>query len=226
MLIANHLIGFGVGGAELAPIVLIDSGFNNTSTVSLAGVQAGDLIVFMECALIGDGGLPPSSAVPSGYTSITTGSVSTSQGDRCTLSYKIATGGETSITAAMSVPVGSRFLFQMVFRAGRAIANVTAASVNSQATAGNPTEQTVTAASGTPPLIVFGSYVSSSAAGGASVVSPATFSPSEDGDVSQPTTAYRILKYKIYDTGPANTSVDMDDEGAGNVLQSFYLALS
>ena len=49
-------------------------------------------------------------------------------------------------------------------------------------------------------------------------------SPAKDGEVANGTTPY--LAYKVYNSSPANVSVDMDDEGDGNTLQSCYIEVA
>jgi hypothetical protein len=87
---------------------------------------------------------------------------------------------------------------------------------------GNPSAQTVNASGGLAPLVVFGAYSERGSGGG---VNPRTFtvggSAAKDGEVNS--TSFCYLAWKIYNSSPADVVVDMDDEGAGNGLQSFYI---
>ena len=88
-----------------------------------------------------------------------------------------------------------------------------------ETTDGNPSAQVVGASSGTPPLIVIGAY------GTTGTVDPRTFSTTKDGEITADSfNAY--LAYKIYNSSPQDSSIDMDDEGDANILQSCYLACS
>ena len=106
----------------------------------------------------------------------------------------------------------------LVFRGNKAASSLNVASVNSEATAGNPTSQTVTSSGGTPPLVVLGGY------GADTTLTPRTFSPAKDGEVNS--SIYAYLAWKIYNSSPANVSIDMDDNGGANILQSCYIEMS
>jgi hypothetical protein len=110
----------------------------------------------------------------------------------------------------------------VVFRGNVPIAVATPNTWGHEITANNPVAQSVTASGGTPPLVVFGGYRSNSAA-----VDPRTFtvggSPAKDGEVAS-TSNLSYLAWKIYNSSPADVSVDMDDEGGTNMLQSGYIA--
>lgn len=179
-----------------------------------AGILRGDLIVLLD--RVSQTGLP-TAVVPSGFTQIRSDNDGSSV--RMIPSYKIALGteGGTSITgmAAGSFEDGKALA---VFRGNVPISGVSIASSAGQITNGNPTSQNVTAASGVSPLIVIGGYASNAA------VNPRTFTPAKDGEINPDTLLY--LAYKIYNADPADTAIDMDDEGSGNGLQSFYLKLT
>lgn len=193
------------------------SGETATSTAQTitgpSGIQAGDLLVLLDRAtnVIGT----PATVVPSGFTSIVN---TTSANVRQIASYKIADGTEASasLTGMNGDVINAKALY--VFRGNVAISAVNVSTPNSEATDGNPASQSVTASGGTPPLIVLGCYGSSGA------VDPRTFSTTKDGEINPSTALY--LAYKIYNVSPADTSIDMDDEGVNNILQSFYIECS
>lgn len=187
------------------------------SITAPAGIIAGDLIVCLNIAE--SGGAGPTTAVPSGFTSINNVTVTTpgSNVQRSILSYKLAVGTEASST--LTGMVGAYTLIILVFRGNAPAALLTVASVNGQATAGNPTAQSVTASGGVVPLVVLGAYWTQG------VVNPRTFTPTKDGEVSNGSQSGWIA-WKIYNASPANVSIDMDDEGDGNSLQSCYIQMA
>jgi len=70
-------------------------------------------------------------------------------------------------------------------------------------------------------LIVLGCYVAA-----INAVNPRTFNPAKDGEIQAtavdgPEDLW--LAYKIYNSSPADVSIDMDDEGLFNALVSCYI---
>lgn len=222
MLLVNQLNGFGVGGSDVAALASITHFASATSTGSTinfpASIIAGDLIVMVDKAATSFG--TPASVTPSGFTSINeqTGNDSTGFiGYRQHLTYKLALGTETgSLTGMNGSATNAKAMH--VFRGDIAATLITVSTPNGQLTTGNPTAQSVNASGGTPPLVVIGAY------GAAAAVSPRTFSTTADGEANPDTTLY--LAYKIYNSAPANTSIDMDDEGNINILQSCWIEMA
>jgi hypothetical protein len=183
------------------------------------GIQAGDLIVVWDVAT---GASLPFTALPTDFTPIANVTISTT---RCILSYKIAVGGESGASVNGMDGSSGEAKAVYVFRGDIPITAVNVQSVNSQATDGNPTGQTVTASGGAAPLIVIGSYAVFTVGG---TVNPRTFSPAKDGEISVTNFIGGFggdmwLAYKIYNSSPADVSVDMDDEGDRNTLVSCYI---
>jgi hypothetical protein len=184
-----------------------------TSTITApASIEPGDILVMVDA---GSGFGPPTKVVPAGFTEVP-GSELVIGAKRVVLSYKIATGSEDGATiTGMSTSPSNKIILQ--FRPNVPATAITPASVNAQATDADPTAQNVTASGGTPPLIVIATY------GASAAVDPRTMSPAKDAEVASSTLQY--IAYKIYNAAPADVSVDMDDEGTGNCLQSCYLAI-
>lgn len=204
-------------GAKLSVISFFGSSTaaGNAGTTSItapSSILPGDLMVLSNTSSAGSA----AAVVPSGFTQVNTGIVG---GTRMVTSYKIADGteGGSSLTGMTADTSWQACLY--VFRGNVAIKTITAASVNGEATAGDPVTQTVTASGGTPPLVVFGTYRGSTPAA-------RSFSPAADGSIANgaPFAGTLSLAYKIYNTSPADVSIDMTDEGIANLMQSFYLA--
>lgn len=208
-------------------LTFVASATVNAENITLpSSIEAGDIIVLFDKPM--GGTVTPTLVIPTGFTSIsdTTDSVAPSTAGyygRITVSYKKANGSEagSSITGMLGDSTNPARKMALVFRPNFTIATLTPASVHAEISHGNPSSQTVTSGSGAAPLIVFGFYGQSIDA-----ISPRTFSPAEDAEISVPaSTNVTFVKYKIYNGAdtPANHSVDMDDEGDLNLLQSFYL---
>lgn len=188
-----------------------------TTITAPAGIIAGDLLVLLDKGLNALA-TAPVTVIATGFTSISniTASLGAS-GIRQILSYKLADGSEggASLTG-LSGNLRNKALYTFRQTPAAIVANV--GSVNGEITAGNPVAQTVTSGSGALPLVVIGGYASGSA------IDPRTFSPAKDGELERGTGMY--LAYKIYNAEPADVTIDMDDEGADNELQSCYISLS
>ncbi len=227
MLQLNQLTGFGAGFLGLKSISLFASATSNqSSTITApANILPGDLIVMADLAA---GSSAPAAVTPTGFTQVAT-SVTSSNYRMC-LSYKLAVGNEggTSITGmTFSSGFGATKAIY-VFRGDVAATSLIVGGANSQSTTGDPTSQNVTAASGLAPLVVLGAYGGSGIAG---TVNPRTFSTTKDGEqevvgdtISSDCDLW--LAYKIYNSAPADTSIDMDDEGSSNSLMSGYIQMA
>lgn len=227
MLKMTQLIGFGAKQeSAAAPLTTVSFLASSTSvdseTITLpASIAAGDLIIVLD-AISNDSS--PTLVTPSGFTNVTNATSSYMRFASC---YKIADGSEasTSVTGLLPDPPGGGAKIAAVFRGDVAISSFTPASINQPSIDNaNPTAQSVTASGGTPPLIVFGFYVNDYGSG----VNPRTFSPTKDGEINESGATYcdLWLAYKIYNSSPANVTVDMDDEGYGNGIQSYYGAMT
>ena len=205
-----------VAGGGLTSVSFTDSATSTAATITApASINSGDLLILHDVAH--GGASTPTSVIPSGFTSIVDTDITKL---KSILSYKIADGTEdgASLTGMNGSDFNAKGLYQ--FRGDIPITSVNLSTVNSEATAGNPSSQNVSASGGTSPLIVIGAYGTSNAAG----VDPRTFSPAKDGEISGSVEQY--LAYKIYNSSPADVSIDMDDEGAANILYSLYIEAS
>lgn len=202
-----------LAAAAGASIVQVASA-SNSANVVCPSVNAGDLIVHLDYSLNNIGS--PTTVIPTGFTQITNnvaGSVA-----RQIASYKIAAGSEGGTTlTGMSGNIATRRIVVTFRRSPVAIA-ATVSTPNGEGTSGNPALQNVAASGGVAPLIVFGCYGSDGS------VDPRTFSPAKDNEVAQATNLY--LAWRVDNGAGQDTSIDMDDEGNANILQSFYIALS
>lgn len=202
--------------ASLTAITCPASGSSTASaTVAWPAVVAGDMAVLFDAT----GGYysPPALVTPSGFTNIAnqTGSIF-----RFATHYKRCDGTETgNITGMTPVLGGDKGIF--ILRGDFAFATVTGAGgQNGTYSTGNPGAITVAASGGTPPTVVIGLYYAQTGS-----IDPRTFSTTKDGEQSL-VSGRMYLAWKLYTSAPANSNIDMDDEGDGNINQGFYANLT
>jgi len=204
--------GASAGAAPpVTAMSLFDSNTSEATTISVpAGVQAGDLLVLADLAL-------SANVLPTDFTQIATDVVNTL---RLSTSFKLATGSETTITGMSGSGAVSKIL--AVFRPNGTVASYGVFDAEQAATGGNPAGQTITSSGGTAPLIAFGFW------GANGTVDPRAMTPAKDAELNQDwdsNTDALYIAWKFYDVGetPANVTVDMNDEGNANNMQSCYI---
>jgi len=203
------VINLLAGGGRPSTLVSLDSATARAPTITVpAGVRNGDVGILLDAA--SNTGSTPASVTPSGWTKVQENS---NFPQRQIFSVKVLTASDAGATVTgMSAFNEDKTL--LVLRPDIPAATLTTASVNGQATSSAPTNQTVTASAGAVPLVVVAGYTSGTLS--------LTFSPTQDGTVS---TTYQQLRYKIYNSSPADVTVGMSD-GGNNAMQSFYLQVS
>ena len=185
-------------------IYSVSASSGTTSPVVLpATIQANDIIVVYCTTGSSLSATPPTQTTPTGYTlinTVTASSVPNADAEAAYLYYKIAVSGDAGSTLTITSTTSDyRAICVAVFRTTkRSAPTITNASVNSAGGTANLPDQTVTSSLGTIPLIVFASYVNTATQ---------TFTPTEDGTITTANT--RILKYKIYNSPPANVTVEI-----------------
>jgi hypothetical protein len=199
---------------RVASVAVFGSSTSSSPSMNFpAGIQEGDLLVHMDTAWNTSG--IPSSVLPVGFINI----FDTPAANRLRqiVSYKIATGSESGSLAGMTGAT-EETKAMYVFRGDIPITGAVVGSTHVEATDGNPVAQLIAAASGTPPLIVFGCM------GCTSPIGARPWSPEKDGEIHNTQNGW--LGYKIYNSAPADVSIDQPDEGSFNIQQSFYIAVS
>lgn len=190
----------------------ITSANSAAATITIPAAAAiGDIAVLVDKGWGGTN--PPTTVVPTNWTQIDNRSFDTSPGVRSILSYKVLVSGDpgASITGMTATFYLEKLM--LIFRPSASgtvsIANATGAVVDT-----NPVAQVVPA--NTSPYIVVGACSSYSAAPAwASTWYDATF-----------TKTYLKLAYKLFNSSPASVSVDTNDAGSGNALQSCAIVVT
>jgi hypothetical protein len=201
---------------------LIGPNSGTTSTISISGagsIQAGDF------CLLGNAAVGTTTPITlSGFTSLQ--SVTVGSRGIVQVAGKVLTGAETMITG-LSSSVQAWAL--VVYRpAGGKIKSFALNSNNGQGTTGDPMAQTITAGSGAPPLITFGTMYSNDGSSDWRDVTGAGGggSPSISPSMTQIDAATGfLLHHLLYNSSPANISYDMADHGQ-NIMTSGYITFA
>ena len=203
--------GFWKRAAALTTLTFIDSAIANVSTITIPATAAGgDVAILFDN--VADTGTP-TDVVPTGWTGIVTATLGAI---RLRVSYKILVSGDggDSIAAMDGDLANDKVMF--VFRGNVAITGVTPSIWLSEVTGGNPSLQTVSASGHAVPLLVLAMAAVTTGTGAFSTASPAFNATVLDLGSNI------IAGYKIYNSSPANHSIDMNDIGS-NSLASGYL---
>lgn len=198
-----------MGGAAPSKFAFRDYALSNSAgkvTVP-ATVQAGDLLVHV------DGVQNTNGNFPSGFTTIIN---SGAQSFIWHLSYKLATGAEAGVqlTGQTSTSPGTYSVVGMLLAfSGNFSSYQPNTFLYSLRTTSNPPSRTVAAAGVAEPLIVFGFYHASTS------ITTRTFSPAEDAEIVYSSLMY--MKYKIYNSGPQDTTIDMADYGTNTMMAGY-----
>lgn len=213
------LLAKGGGAAALTSITQVLSATSTSSTINFpGGIQSGDLIVLIDRGFQAST-TPPADVTPTGFTRVGS-SLTLASGlasVRQNAWYKKADGTESGALTGLNADFANDKVM-IVFRGNTPASTLTLGGSGAEITDGNPAAQNCPASGGLAPLVVLGAYGSSGA------VNPRTFSTTKDGEVNSSTSLY--LAWKIYNSSPANSSIDMDDEGNLNTLQSFYIQMA
>jgi len=152
---------------------------------------------------------------PSGFTNgIDTAGVTF----RGMVSGKKAAGGEGAITGMNGSTTNSKI--GLVFRPSTAFTSFSMLDTASEVTASNPSSQSCDPSAETTAAIVIG--IADSFGGGNGAFS--TFSPSQDATINTSNNDM-VSAYKIYNTSPQSTTIDMNDLG-NNWLASLYFTVA
>jgi hypothetical protein len=204
-----------VGGPTT--LTFVASRAADATTIQLpTGTLAGDLVVLWDNARQNSLGTP-NAVTPSGFTSVVNHALSPA---RSMVSWKVMTSVDI-LAGSVTGMSGSNSSNKCIaaFRADRPITSVTASTPNGEATSGNPSPQTVAASGGTAPLIVLGN-----ARGEANVVLSGTLVSGGTAVNGSNNTARGY--FQIQNSSPSDLSFDMNDSGAFNIMQSFYLSVA
>jgi hypothetical protein len=181
-----------------------------TYNITPTGAQSGDLVI----CCVTNFGTNASPALPSGWTNLYNGI------NRVRWFAKIVTGAE-SISSSFGQGTA---ISAIGYRPNKAITSFAANGFTAEYTTGNPSSDTVSASGGAvPSLIVLGAACNQDG-----VAAPfSTASPAFDVTKQSPTGDNDVINLgaKLYNSSPANHSIDMNDLGT-NILTSGYVTVT
>lgn len=159
MLLATQYVGLAAGAAgSTISFVTSTDAQSNTITVP-SSVVAGDILVLVDRATVA-GGTPPTTVVPTGFTSINDSTATDgADADRQIFSYKLAVGTEAStVLTGMNATTESKLL--LVFRGSPTILSVSLNDTDGDLDNGTspPADQTITASGGTASLVALAAF--------------------------------------------------------------------
>ena len=184
------------------------SATSSSSTVTgPSDIASGDILVLRDYASSSGGA--PSTAIPSGFTSLVNHAALNSGGfyERSILSYKLADGTEASASLTGMNGNDENKKVLVVFSAGAT--TLATGGTGSSGSNGDPSSLAINASGGTAPLVVIGGYSSTR------VLTVDTMTPTEDGRAAVGTGGDAAVAWKIYNSSPANVTIDMGDEDSG-----------
>jgi hypothetical protein len=195
-----------------------------TTIAMPAGAQVGDIVFVIDRLAGGNAAVDLRTPLTSASNSFTAHQT-TSGGFNttfigCRISSRVLVAGElgTITNLANSTNTIIHRSMAVLFRPSIAITSTTYNITGGEYTTGNPAVQTVTVSN--QPLAAMAMVIYAATA----AVSPRTSGITMNELVEAGVTTF-YAKYKLYTAGEARTNftVDMDDEGSANLLQSFYV---
>lgn len=195
-------------------VISSDSRSPNSGSMDLTSPQVGDIAIAVDyCVNTDSATLPTATTVEldTGAMSLlvdASGAPGGGNGSRCRIYVREVAAGDISgglVHLSTWMNDNDEWQYAVLVRPARKASAISLISSGGQITTNNPTLQTAAVAGQTVPVFILAMYQASLA------VSPRTFSPAEDfEDTSLATNFY--IKYKIYNSNPQDTSIDMDDE--------------
>jgi hypothetical protein len=191
-----------------------------TQTIGpVSSIREGDLLVLFDIA---NGAAPqPVTVLADGFAQLFN-MVSGTGNTRVIGSYKIADGAEsyTALTGMNGVSSNQKIL--AVYRKHLVpISSIAVATTTPEFnTGGNPTPQVIPAGAMATPCIAFGCYASGTPA---APIDPRTFTPTKDREHTVTSGFTMYLASKIFNVSSEDVTIDMDNEGAANILAGFVL---
>jgi hypothetical protein len=207
----------GIPSSGTITPAFVKSVTSTTSTIATGTVAVGDLLILIDYC-ISQNTTIPTTVVPSGYTVLNNYGAVTGSGTstRTIVSYRFSTVTTTTTLTGMS-DFGQRKTL-LVFNGGGSTA--TAFDFQNVSNTADPASITTTSGSGSVPLIVIANYQTNTSG----TVNTPTFSPTEDGTVTNGTA--QTVKYKIYTSSPSNVTADSGDGGSYNINGVGYIQIT
>lgn len=206
---------------SLSNLEFVSNATSTATTITIpSGFAVGDIAILFQYAR-GSGSY--TGGTPTGWTLVANNRTTTGTGGTWGhIAYKVLASGDpgSSITGTGGGQEQAKIIIG--FRPNAPITTVTISSLNTHAAATDPPTQTITDP-GTKPFIAFAHYVCGQ--GVTNRTSNATMTEVASAIAAATEQYMRYIRYNVGDTSQSIT-VDYDDSGDNNVLQSFALAVS
>lgn len=206
----------GTGVAGVTSLTFVDSAVSTGSTITVPATAAvGDIAFLFDTGRQASPG--PASVVPAGWTPIAETVPSNTL--RIITSRRVLTSGEpgSTVTGINASTFVSKVI--LVFRPNATILTVTHSTWNTvPETNGDPASQSVLASGGVAPLIVFGLVTTTGTPAFNASTTPAFTATVSSGNI--------IVGYRISNSAPADQTLDMDDLGNANNMQSGWVEVA
>jgi len=219
----SYMLGFGTSPLKKFTTLFFRSeSSSETTTITLpSDIQAGDLLVL--CSRSGNPNttIPPN-VTPSGWTEVGTATdTNPSFSGRVKIDVKIALFTDASLVITGITGGDGNDKRCLVFKGDGRMTSVTPQDYAGVIANTAPSNQIANASGGTTPLVVIGTYGRRNG-----TIATREFTPAEDQEFLDEVNDSHYTKFKIYNSSPADTTIDHDETGVGLELQSCYLEVS
>lgn len=178
-----------------------------------AGSAAGDL-----CILQSGSVTTSTPSAPAGFTALVATASAT---NNCLIAYKVLTAADILAGSVKGISGGSgtNRAVIAVFHPNTPFKSLLGGGAQGQGTSGDPVAQTISATSATPPVLLLG-------CGYATALIAMSGTLTTSGSVVAGSNSNHWLVYEFQVGSTANRTIDCNDGGTANILQSCYLQLS
>ncbi len=222
-LIINPFTPFAAGGMTISKIA--DAlAVNNTTLTLMGSIEADDVLILIQMSRFSANPPVTWAGTPSGWTNLDNFRSAGSRDVQGGMDYLIADGSEDSSNITLMNDhadiTATRGYVLQIRGADGTPASVVLAEFAAVAATGDPASISVTGSGDTPPLLIVGSYFLRQG----SLIDPRTWTggtPDEELGAGA-----GFLKYAIYNSGPEDITIDMDDEGQVNMLMLASIEIS
>lgn len=198
--------------------LVASAGSNTAGTTIPVAAAAGQVAIFFDYARNSGGSSIPTDATPSGWTQLVTHTgTASSNGFRCSISYKILQSGDPG-TAITGMSGWDHRNVIGVWSNAYGIASISVNATTATTTPNDPSAQVVTPTAGHEPLITYAGQHSNSS-------NPITGSPAGT-EIGLTGTGRCTVEFNIFDSSASAVSYDIADSGSWQQFNSGYFRIT
>jgi hypothetical protein len=208
-------VGFLGSLNRVTNITFVTSATSTSPSITIpSGVLDGDLALLMTYA---NGGSTPADVTITGFTNVAN---STAALTRMISAYKILTSSDGN-TSIPGVDLSTDRMGLMIFRPNSPSYSITLSAINSESTAGDPAQQTITVSSLASTPVIAATFMGTA---GASTRSYGTTTT----EITIGASPSGFMSYLLYNQNNtlSNLTVDINDTGTATSLHSWAIQLS